>query len=156
LEFHPTRLDFIELIQTIIYDYQLTQTIEREVIFKLNSDKIMLEVDPKWIKNIVINLFSNALKYSKVPASIGIEIQKTKNEVILSVSDKGIGISEKDKAYLFQPFHRGENVSSIHGTGLGLSVVEKAVNLHHGKIKVISEINKGTEIKISFPIKVKS
>jgi PAS domain S-box-containing protein len=153
LQFDPIEMDLVELVKNIILDYQLTQIKEREVIYKLSMNKIMLHVDPKWIKHIIINLFSNALKYSEAPASIGIEIQKVKNEVILSVSDKGIGISEKDKEHLFQPFHRGENVSSIPGTGLGLNVVEKAVNLHHGKIKVISEINKGTMFKAIFPIK---
>jgi signal transduction histidine kinase len=111
----------------------------------------MLFADPKWINSIVINLFSNALKYSEPPASIGIEIRQEENEVLLSVTDKGIGISEKDQKLLFDPFHRGENVGNIQGTGLGLSVLQKAVELHKGKIKVESKLNNGSTFIVSFP-----
>ena len=154
LEFKANEIDLVELVKNHIYNYQLNQDKAREVIYKFSMNKIMLDVDPIWIKYIVINLFSNAIKYSEPPARIRIEIQQEKNEVILSVSDQGIGISKKDMAIIFEPFQRGENVMGIPGTGLGLAVLQKAVHLHHGKIKVISELNKGTEVKVSFPIKV--
>ena len=99
LEFNSIELDMVALVKNIISEYQLTQEIQREVIFKFSSDKIMLFADPKWINSIVINLFSNALKYSEPPASIGIEIRQEENEVLLSVTDKGIGISKKDQNY---------------------------------------------------------
>jgi PAS domain S-box-containing protein len=151
LEFNATELDLVVLVKNIISEYQLTQEIEREVIFQFSSNKIMLIADPKWINSIVINLFSNALKYSEPPSSISIEIRHAKNEVILSVTDKGIGISEKDQKSLFDPFHRGENVGDIQGTGLGLSVIEKAIDLHKGKIKVESKLNIGSTFIVSLP-----
>jgi PAS domain S-box-containing protein len=151
LEFKAIEIDLVDLVKTIVTEYQLTQAEERDVIYKFSMDKIMLNADPKWIKHIVINLFSNAIKYSDSPASVGIDIRQEKNKVILSVSDQGIGISEKDQKILFEPFHRGENVGNISGTGLGLTVLEKAVLLHKGKIEVISEIGEGTEINIHIP-----
>lgn len=66
-------------------------------------DKIMLNVDPKWIKHIILNLLSNALKYSEAPASVIIEIRQEENEVILSVTDQGIGFSEKIKNQFLNP-----------------------------------------------------
>jgi signal transduction histidine kinase len=151
LELKAIEIDLVNLVKTIITEYQLTQAEERDVIYKFSMDKIMLNADPKWIKHIVINLFSNAIKYSNSPTSVGIDIRQEKNKVILSVSDQGIGISKKDQKVLFEPFRRGENVGNISGTGLGLTVLEKAVLLHKGKIRVISEIGKGTEISIHIP-----
>jgi PAS domain S-box-containing protein len=151
LEFKAIEIDLVYLVKNIITEYQLTQAEERDVIYKFSMDKIMLNADPKWIKHIVINLFSNAIKYSNSPTSVGIDIRQEKNTIILSVSDQGIGISEKDQKVLFEPFHRGENVGNISGTGLGLTVLEKAVLLHKGKIGVLSEIDKGTEISIHIP-----
>jgi signal transduction histidine kinase len=109
-------------------------------------DKIMLNADPKWIKHIIINLLSNALKYSEAPASVIIEIRQEENEVILSVTDQGIGFSKKDQKSLFEPFHRGQNVGNIQGTGLGLSVLQTAIDLHKGKIKVESKLNNGSTV----------
>ena len=151
LQFNAIEQDLVVLVKNIVSDYQLAQIEEREVIYKISRDKIMLNADPKWIKHIVINLFSNALKYSEAPTSIRIEIRQEENEIILSVTDKGIGISEKDQESLFEPFHRGKNVGNIQGTGLGLSVLQTAINLHKGKIKVESKLNNGSTFIVSLP-----
>jgi PAS domain S-box-containing protein len=154
LEFNPIELNLVDLLKKIVLDYQLAQEKQREVIYNLSMDKVMLHADPKWIKHIVINLLSNAMKYSTAPASIIFEIQQAKNEVILSVTDKGIGISKKDQETLFEPFYRGKNVGNIEGTGLGLSILQKSVVLHKGHIEVFSEPNKGTEFRIIFPSQI--
>jgi signal transduction histidine kinase len=151
LQFNTIEQDLVDLVKNIVSDYQLTQEKEREVIYKISMDKIMLNADPKWIKHIIINLLSNALKYSKAPASIIIEIRQEENEVVLSVTDQGIGISKKDQKSLFEPFHRGENVGNIQGTGLGLSVLQTAIDLHKGKIKVESKLNNGSTFIVSLP-----
>ena len=153
LEFNATKLDLVVLVKNIVWDYQLTQEKERVVIHKISMDKIMVNADPKWIKHIIINLLSNALKYSKAPTSIIIEIRQEENEVILSVTDQGIGISEKDQESLFEPFHRGKNVGNIQGTGLGLSVLQKAIDLHKAKIQVESKLNNGSTFIVSIPYK---
>jgi PAS domain S-box-containing protein len=151
LQFNTIEQDLVNLVKNIVSDYQLTQEKEREVIYKISMDKIMLNVDPKWIKHIIINLLSNALKYSEAPASVIIEIRQEENEVILSVTDQGIGFSKKDQKSLFEPFHRGQNVGNIQGTGLGLSVLQTAIDLHKGKIKVESKLNNGSTFIVSLP-----
>jgi PAS domain S-box-containing protein len=153
LQFNTNEQDLVDLVKNIVLDYQLTQEEEREVIYKISMDKIMLNVDPKWIKHIILNLLSNALKYSEAPASIIIEIRQEENEVILSVTDQGIGFSKKDQESLFEPFHRGQNVGNIQGTGLGLSVLQTAIELHKGKIKVESKLNNGSTFIVSLPYK---
>jgi signal transduction histidine kinase len=151
LQFNTIKQDLVHLVKNIVLDYQLTQEEEREVIYKISMDKIILNVDPKWIKHIILNLLSNALKYSKSPDSTIIEIRQEENEVILSVTDQGIGISKKDQESLFEPFHRGENVGNVQGTGLGLSVLQTAIDLHKGKIKVESKLNHGSTFIVSLP-----
>jgi PAS domain S-box-containing protein len=151
LQFNTIEQDLVDLVKNIVSDYQLTQEKEREVIYKISMDKIMLNVDPKWIKHIILNLLSNALKYSEAPASVIIEIRQEENEVILSVTDQGIGFSEKDQESIFEPFHRGQNVGNVQGTGLGLSVLKTAIDLHKGKIKVESKLNNGSTFIVSLP-----
>ncbi|MFT4757338.1 MAG: PAS domain S-box-containing protein, partial [Vicingaceae bacterium] len=151
LQFNTIKQNLVDLVKNIVSDYQLTQEEEREVIYKISMDKIMLNVDPKWIKHIILNLLSNALKYSKSPDITIIEIRQEENEVMLSVTDQGIGISEKDQESLFEPFHRGTNVGNIQGTGLGLSVLQTAIDLHKGKIKVESKLNNGSTFIVSLP-----
>jgi PAS domain S-box-containing protein len=151
LEFNAIEQDLVVLVKNIVSDYQLTQVEVREVIYKISRDKIMLNADPKWIKHIIINLLSNAVKYSEAPTSITIEIRQEENEVILSVTDQGIGISKKEKESIFDPFHRGKNVGNIQGTGLGLSVLQTAIDLHKGKIKVESKLNNGSTFIVYLP-----
>ena len=151
LQFNTIEQDLVDLVKNIVSDYQLTQEKEREVIYKISMNKIMLNVDPKWIKHIILNLLSNALKYSEAPASVIIEIRQEENEVILSVTDQGIGFSEKDQESIFEPFHRGQNVGNVQGTGLGLSVLKTAIDLHKGKIKVESKLNNGSTFIVSLP-----
>ena len=112
----------------------------------------MVNVDKKWIKHIIVNLLSNALKYSEKDTPIEISINKDKTGVKFSFRDYGIGISKKDFKHLFEPFHRGVNVGEVSGTGLGLSVLQKAVELHQGKIEIESEINIGSTFKVTLPI----
>ena len=76
---------------------------------------------------------------------------KTDNQIILKISDYGIGIPEADQVQLFESFHRASNVGNIPGTGLGLSIVKKCVDLHKGEISVDSQIGKGTTFTVTIP-----
>jgi len=152
LEYNPELLDIVSLIKNIIIDYQLSETKGRGLIYDISIPVIMLKVDAKWIKHIVVNLFSNAIKYSEEDTQIEISIKKEPDSVNFCFTDYGIGITKEDIKLLFEPFHRGENVQNISGTGLGLSVLKKAVELHKGKIEVESEIGKGSSFRVILPI----
>jgi signal transduction histidine kinase len=78
------------------------------------------------------------------------------DRVCLRVQDRGIGISEDDRKQLFEPFHRGKNVRTIPGTGLGLIVMKKCVDLHQGTIHISSEVGLGTTCTVMLPIRRKS
>jgi PAS domain S-box-containing protein len=151
LDYNPEFLDIIPLIRHIITEYQFGESEKRSIAYDITLPVIMAQVDKKWIKHIIINLFSNAIKYSDKDKQIEISIKKDQAGISFSFKDYGIGISKQDIKLLFKPFHRGENVQNISGTGLGLSVLQKAVELHKGKIEVKSEIGKGSYFRIILP-----
>lgn len=149
--FTPVALNLVEFVKGIIYEYQLFKIVKREVDFQFVSDVIICSVDVKLMKQIVMNLFSNALKYSEFPSPILVSILKENDEVVFSVTDQGIGISDKEQKIIFEPFFRANNVENIQGTGLGLTIIERAVNIHKGKVEVLSKLGKGTTFRIILP-----
>ena len=110
------------------------------------------QLDPFLLRNVMINLLSNVIKFSPVNGKIDVSSELNDKHVILKVKDSGIGISEADREHLFERFFRGANVTNIQGTGLGLHIVEKYVELMNGNIDFKSELEKGTSFIISFDI----
>lgn len=122
----------------------------------LNAQNPMLFADKVHITNIVYNLLDNALKYSKETPEISISTQNFSNGILLSVQDKGIGISKENQKKIFEQFYRVStgNVHNIRGFGLGLSYVKAVVQKHGGEISVESELNKGSTFKIYLPFRI--
>ena len=98
----------------------------------------------------MINLLSNAIKFSPENGKIKVNSELNNTRIIISVTDSGLGISEEDKGHLFERFFRGTNVTNIQGTGLGLHIVEKYIELMNGTIEFESELEKGTSFTITF------
>lgn len=113
-----------------------------------------MDADPNEIEIIFNNLISNAVKYNKTGGRVDIFIQQDKEKVQLRVSDSGIGLSESDKEKLFKDFVRIKNpkTKNITGSGLGLSIVKKIVDMYHGDIEVQSVPDKGSTFIITFPL----
>ena len=154
LAFNPDIEDIVFLIRQIITEYQLSDSTNRQLIYDIPNSIIMINVDKKWIKHIIINLISNAEKYSNKNTPIKISIHQNQSNISFSFQDYGIGISKQDIKKLFEPFHRGSNAQNIPGTGLGLSVLQQAVDLHNGKIEVESNLGKGSKFKIILPYNI--
>lgn len=114
------------------------------------SPHVML--DPSLLKHIVMNLLSNASKFSPEAAAIDVRTIYSGGRLELSVKDHGIGISKDDQQHLMERFFRGANAGNIQGTGLGLHIVSKYAELLNGKIVCKSELNKGTEFIVTFTI----
>ena len=108
--------------------------------------------DKRLLQHIFTNLLSNAVKYSEPGAPVCFEIERAGTEVVCHIRDKGIGIPEADLEWLFNAFYRGRNVGHVTGTGLGLTIVKRCVELHRGSIKVTSEVNRGTNITVRLPM----
>lgn len=109
-----------------------------------------IHLDISLFRHIMMNLVSNAIKFSPDNGQIEITTAKEGNDLRLSVRDHGLGISAADKEHLFERFFRGSNVSNIQGTGLGLHIVNKYAELMNGTIEFKSELEKGTEFIITF------
>jgi signal transduction histidine kinase len=109
-------------------------------------------LDPSLLKHIVMNLLSNAIKFSPEDETIELRSKRTENSLTLSVSDRGMGISNEDQQHLFERFFRGANVTNIQGTGLGLHIVQKYAELMNGVITCTSELGKGTTFEIHFTL----
>lgn len=109
-----------------------------------------VHLDPTLLRNVIINLLSNAIKFSQEGGVIDIASTVAKKEIVLTVQDHGMGISEADQEHLFERFFRGANVTNIQGTGLGLHIVGRYIEIMDGKIEFWSELEKGTKFIITF------
>ncbi|MFT4152858.1 ATP-binding protein [Parafilimonas sp.] len=108
-------------------------------------------IDKHLLKNIFINLMSNAIKFSPEHSVIHVYCTINETGLVLSIQDHGIGISEEDLQHLFQRFFRAKNAFNIQGTGLGLHIVTKYLELMNGTIKIDSRLNEGSTFTIYIP-----
>ncbi|QEC66466.1 PAS domain S-box protein [Panacibacter ginsenosidivorans] len=106
--------------------------------------------DPAFMDHILTNFISNAVKYSPVNTLIKVDISVSEYTIVLAIKDTGIGISPADQEHLFERFFRASNTGNIEGTGLGLHIVKRYVDLMGGSINVQSEEGKGTEFTVTF------
>lgn len=112
----------------------------------------MVKLDPSLMAHIIMNLFSNAIKFSPEHSPIIVNTVHNNDVLHFSVKDSGVGISAEDQEHLFERFFRGNNVSNIQGTGLGLHIIRKYAELMDGTITCKSELGKGTEFVVTFKI----
>ena len=126
---------------------------ENPIIFSWEGEEGPVEMDEFLVRHILTNLLHNAVKYSPQGGEISFKCKREKNWVIFKVKDQGIGIPLKDRAELFETFHRASNVGKIKGTGLGLSIVKKCVDLHGGEIDLESKEGVGTTFIVKLPLK---
>jgi PAS domain S-box-containing protein len=120
--------------------------------FICEGNPLPIHLDEKLLRSILSNLLSNAIKYSPKGGNVCLMLEYQPSTVLLRVQDQGIGIPLEDQKHLFEPFHRGTNVRTIPGTGLGLVVVKKCVDLHQGTIHFISEVGQGTTCWVTLPL----
>lgn len=137
-----------ELIQECVLDLKSITQKGQNFDLQINGkDDIFL--DKSLLRKIIINLCSNALKFSSENATIKLIIDNQEDTFTLKVSDQGIGISKEDQKHLFDRFFRGTNVTNIQGTGLGLHIVARYAELLDGKVVVDSELNIGTTFTVT-------
>ncbi|MBE8999753.1 PAS domain S-box protein [Nostoc sp. LEGE 12447] len=156
LEFNPKLLDLEEFCSDFVEEMRLSTGERHTLSFVCQGKAVPASVDERLLRSILSNLLLNAIKYSPEGGNVHLSLEFKSDTVILQVKDRGIGIPLADQKQLFEPFHRGKNVKSIPGTGLGLVVVKKCVDLHQGHINITSEIGIGTTCAIALPLKDKS
>ncbi len=120
------------------------------------THQTMVFQDPKLLRHILINLLTNAIKFSAEDSPIEINLRLEPNDIYLEIKDYGLGIPKADHDKLFTRFFRSSNVENIQGTGLGLSIVLQYVNYLKGTIKFSSELGKGSIFNVNLPRSLKS
>jgi signal transduction histidine kinase len=104
------------------------------------------------LHHILINLLANAVKYSEPGVAVDFGVTRDGTEAIFTIHDCGIGIPDCDQKRLFNSFQRGGNVGARRGTGLGLVIVKRCVDLHGGSLQLMSKIGEGTVVTIRLPV----
>ena len=151
LELTPEPTDMKEFCYRLIQDMQAIAG-ERHIIqFELMGDNVVYEMDKQLTSILISNLISNAVKYSPKGGDIWVKVDCRQNFIDISVKDSGIGIPADEIPHLFENFYRAKNVGTINGTGLGLTLIKKIVDLYGGDIHVESVVDVGTTFKIHLP-----
>jgi PAS domain S-box-containing protein len=152
MEFKPGLLEIRPFVQRLV-DEILAATKRRcPIEFLLTGMPEMVYADERLLRHIFTNLLTNAVKYSDPGRPVQLGIAGVSTEIVCTICDHGIGIPEADLEWLFNAFHRGCNVGGRPGTGLGLVIVKRCVDLHGGRIKVDSRVGQGTSVTLSLPL----
>ncbi|WP_109829894.1 sensor histidine kinase [Reichenbachiella versicolor] len=136
--------DVCHMLEEVVSELQIVTKPNQEIILKADIQNCIINSDIQILKQVLTNLVSNAIKYSPEGSDIKLEGNTVKNTIIIKVIDQGIGIPEGDQKHLFQKFFRAHNASHIQGTGLGLNIVSKYLELIGGEISFESVEGKGS------------
>lgn len=155
IEFKPEGINLEELCREILE--QVTETAGRQIDFDFtcNGACSLVKMDANLVRQIVLNLISNAVKYSPKKSTVYVKLICENEQVIFEVRDKGIGIPKAEQERLFEAFHRASNVGSIAGTGLGMQIIKNAVEAHGGRIEFKSEVFVGTTFTVYLPTRAR-
>lgn len=151
VEVKYTDFSIVDFAKEITDEMQLLAKNSQKIVYAHTGKEVMIKLDRNLLKNSIINLISNAIKYSGEETTIQFSTVVEDNVCRITVQDNGIGIPEEEHKHLFEAFFRAQNTGSIPGTGLGLNIVLRYVELMHGKIDFESAVNKGTRFTITFP-----
>lgn len=142
--------DIVSFSEDIIEEMQMLAKKNQNIIYQHTGISSKVNIDPSLLKNSVINLVSNAIKYSGENTFIEFNTELTNKELFITVKDNGIGIPEEEQKYLFEPFFRAHNTGNIPGTGLGLNIVRRYAELMGGEVNCKSDQHRGTSITLRF------
>jgi PAS domain S-box-containing protein len=152
LQFEPKPVDLGELCHAVVEELRGGVASQYVIRFERRFEHGSLNLDEKLLRHILTNLLSNAVKYSPPGSVVSLLLAERDGEAVIEVGDQGIGIPLEDQARMFESFHRASNVGNRQGTGLGMVIVKKAVELHGGTISVDSKIDAGTRISVRLPL----
>jgi signal transduction histidine kinase len=151
LEYDPQWVEMQSFCLNLLEDLQLSQGNHAAIRFDQHGNCTHAKVDERLLYSILSNLLSNAMKYSPQTGEILFRLICNSDAVTFEVHDQGLGISSDEQANLYKPFYRGKNVRGITGTGLGLAVVKKCLELHHGELVVESRLGTGSMFRVTIP-----
>ncbi|MFP4415023.1 PAS domain-containing sensor histidine kinase, partial [Coleofasciculus sp.] len=151
LDFQPRRVNLAQFCQGILAEIPHNPDNPYELNLVMQADCSYACLDEQLLRSVLINLLTNAIKYSPPDTIISFRVTCTTTEISFKVCDQGIGIYADDIPHIFEPFYRGKNIDSIPGSGLGLTVAQTCVIVHGGNISVTSEPGVGTTFTVTIP-----
>lgn len=151
--------DLVKLIKQTVMKLDITANNKKQRLkFVPKCENLVAHFDFDRIEQVLLNIISNAIKYTEDSGEILIYLEKKTDGALIVVRDTGMGIPEEDLSRIFERFYRVDKARSreLGGTGLGLSIAKEIIEAHNGSIEISSEVNKGTEVKIKIPIEEKA
>jgi PAS domain S-box-containing protein len=145
-------VNVVKLIEDTVTQLISTEGNEHDIVLNIEGDIPLFFGYERLLWHMAYNILLNAVYYSPPKSQVTITLRCEAKQLVFIVRDNGIGIAEKEQGRIFEPFFRGENVGTVEGTGLGLSVVNEAVRAHEGVLTLQSEIGVGTTIIAMLPV----
>ncbi len=153
---HPSPCDLPRLLRSYLEEARLGDRDAHVFIFHSDAQTAEAVTDQSLLHHIFANLLSNAARYSPPNSTIELRLRLSSNRFTVDIDDEGIGIPEADRTRIFEPFERGSNVGTVKGTGLGLNIVRRMVDLMGGTIDVSPRHPVGTRFSVDLPIHLDS
>lgn len=147
-------IDFKLNLLKVCIDFETLSSLEGiQFSYELKEENYFIKAESNHLENVISNILDNAQKYSENPI-IELKAFKEKNQLVIKITDNGIGIDKTEKELIFKKYYRvsNENVHKVKGYGLGLSYVKEIIKKHKGKVKIDSQLGKGTIVTISIPL----
>ncbi len=144
--------DLIEFSSSLVKETIIGLKKDQTITILKDIETLFINLDVKLLRHVLMNLLNNASKYSPPGSNISLKIFKKHDNVLIQISDKGIGIPEEEQSNLYQRFFRATNAVNIEGTGLGLNIVKNYTELMGGSLTFKTKINKGSIFTVEFPI----
>ncbi|WP_222983385.1 PAS domain S-box protein [Flagellimonas meishanensis] len=152
----PEYFNIVQLAEALIEEMTSDKKDVHSVLLQTKGEPTIVFLDPKLIRHILINLLSNAMKYSSSDTTITVTLDFKDDQVLIHIEDHGIGIPKEEQEHLFERFFRARNAENIQGTGIGLHIVKQYVELMEGEVSFVSEQDKGTTFTTKFPVKART
>lgn len=151
LPFNPEEADLGFYMRSLFDQVSESASETHDLTYETCGDLKRTTVDLTLLHQVVTNLLTNSLKFTPKGGKVTLSIKGDEDTLTITVTDSGIGIPPADLPHIFEPFHRGENISEVRGTGLGLSIVRECVLRHGGTIEVDSKVGVGTTFTVRLP-----
>ena len=148
----PQYFELIQFCKIVADEMEATKKEGQSIQLKHTEVEIPVFLDPKLISHILMNLLSNALKYSEENKEVVMELRQSGDKVFFDVRDNGISIPEKEQEHLFERFFRAEKATNIQGTGLGLHIVKQYTELMDGTVSFTSKTGRGSTFTVQLPL----
>ncbi|MEL7502913.1 MAG: PAS domain-containing sensor histidine kinase [Cyanobacteria bacterium J06554_6] len=149
LSLQPEPLDLVDFCHALLSELQPTA---EQIVFTGRHKPLIAQLDQTLLRSILTNILSNALRYTPEAKPVYLSLACKHHQAVFQVKDEGVGIPPEDYPHLFEPFHRGRNVSNIPGTGLGLSIVKQFVEFQGGSVQIKSQLGEGTTFRVLLPL----